>query len=383
MPTAEILTIGTEILLGEIQDTNTAYLARSLKDLGVDLYRTQTVGDNAGRIAAIIRDILSRADILITTGGLGPTVDDPTRQAVADALGVPLEFHPECWEQIQTYFTQLNRPMPENNRRQAYLPAGAIPVLNPVGTAPGFIVDTGKNTIASVPGVPKEMEHLVIHSILPYLKTRWQISTVIRTRVIHTSGLGEAVLDDLVGEYEQWKNPTVGLLAKAGIVDIRVGAKADSEAEADRMIDDLIAKIVPTLGEHDFGYDLTTLPDAVVTLVKRVGIPVSIRANGMDGALQTSLQRPPSLLTVMDSLPELQRTTRVLVDTTGAGFTLTVEFNNAVHPAELTIQIKHPDESTVTLERKFGGPSPMAPQWAVNTILDTLRRLLLDHLKKG
>jgi nicotinamide-nucleotide amidase len=383
MPTAEILTIGTEILLGEIQDTNTAYLARSLKDLGVDLFRTQTVGDNAGRIAAIIRDILSRADILITTGGLGPTVDDPTRQAVADALGVPLEFHPECWEQIQAYFTRLNRPMPENNRRQAYLPAGAIPVLNPVGTAPGFIVDTGKNTIASVPGVPKEMEHLVIQTIFPYLKQRWQISSVIRTRVIHTAGMGEAVLDDLVGEYEQWTNPTVGLLAKAGLVDIRVGAKAESEAEADRMIDALINKIVPTLGEHVFGYDQTTLADAVIALVKRVGIPISVRANGMDGALQTSLQRPPSLLTVMDSLPQMQRTTRVLVDTTGAGFILTVEFNNSVHPAELSIHIKHPDESSETLERKFGGPSPMAPQWAVNTILDTLRRILLDHLKKG
>lgn len=383
MPTAEILTIGTEILLGEIQDTNTAYLARSLKDLGVDVYRTQTVGDNAGRIAAIIRDILSRADILITTGGLGPTVDDPTRQAVADALGVPLEFHPECWEQVQAYFTRLNRPMPENNRRQAYLPAGAIPVLNPVGTAPGFIVDTGKNTIASVPGVPKEMEHLVIHTIFPYLKKRWQISSVIRTRVIHTAGMGEAVVDDLVGEYEGWTNPTVGLLAKAGLVDIRVGAKADSEQQASQMIEDLIAKIVPTLGNHIFGYDQTTLADSVYQLIREVGLPVSIRADGLDGLLQASLKNAPSLLTVYDAPSIEQLTTRVLIDTTGPRIAIQAEFDNSVHPADLVIHLTRLDETSDKVERKFGGPSPMAPQWAVNTVLDTLRRTLLEQLEKG
>lgn len=383
MPTAEILTIGTEILLGEIQDTNTAYLARSLKDLGVDVYRTQTVGDNAGRIAAIIRDILARADILITTGGLGPTVDDPTRQAVADALGVPLEFHPECMEQVQAYFTRLDRPMPDNNRRQAYLPAGAIPVLNPVGTAPGFIVDTGKNTIASVPGVPKEMEHLVVHTIFPYLKQRWQINSVIRTRVIHTAGMGEAVVDNLVGEYEGWTNPTVGLLAKAGLVDIRVGAKADTEEQANLMIEELIAKIVPTLGDHIFGYDQTTLADSVNQLIGEVGLPISIRADGLDGLLNSTLQHSPSLLTVFETPPLEQRTTRMLIDTASPRITLQVEFNNAIHPAELVIQITRLDESTERMDRKFGGPSPMAPQWAVNTVLDTLRRSLLEQLEKG
>ena len=155
MPIAEILTIGTEILLGEIQDTNTAYLARAIKDLGIDLYRTQTVGDNPTRITAIIKEILTRADIVITTGGLGPTVDDPTRQAVADAFDLPLVFDEDCWEQVQAYFVRLNRSIPENNRRQAYIPAGAQIIPNPVGTAPSFIVDTGQKVLISGSGCSK------------------------------------------------------------------------------------------------------------------------------------------------------------------------------------------------------------------------------------
>jgi molybdenum cofactor synthesis domain-containing protein len=141
MPSAEIITIGTELLLGEIVDTNSHYLARSLRDLGIDLYLTTTVGDNPGRIAQAIQHSLERAEIVITTGGLGPTVDDPTRQAVAQAAGVELEFRQELWEQVQARFRRFSRTPTENNRRQAYVPIGALAVENPVGTAPAFIVE--------------------------------------------------------------------------------------------------------------------------------------------------------------------------------------------------------------------------------------------------
>jgi nicotinamide-nucleotide amidase len=383
MPTAEILTIGTEILLGEIQDTNTAYLARTMKDMGIDLYRTQTVGDNSARIASTIRDILSRADILITTGGLGPTVDDPTRQSVADALGVPLVFREDCWDQIQGYFQRLNRPIPENNRRQAYLPAGASPIVNPVGTAPGFIVDSGGKTIISVPGVPKEMEYLMTHTVVPYLQQRWEIRTAIRTRVIHTAGMGEAVLDGIVGEYETWQNPTVGLLAKAGLVDIRVGAKAESIAEADRMVDDLISKIVPKLGRHVFGYDQTTLAEAVLLLVREYGRPVSLRATGFAGLLKTQFsQQTSSNLIVQDPYQSKRFTTQPLYETSPDELTMDVELLNDVHPAELSIQIHRAIDDMVTDTRKFGGPPSMAPAWAVNTTLDMLRQTMMDILSQ-
>jgi len=141
MPSAEIITIGTEILLGEIVDTNTRFLARALRGLGVDLFRTVTIGDNAQRIAEAIQDSLRRADIVITTGGLGPTVDDPTREAVARAAGVETEFREELWEQVKAVIARYGRTPGENQKRQAVVPRGAIAIQNPVGTAPAFIVE--------------------------------------------------------------------------------------------------------------------------------------------------------------------------------------------------------------------------------------------------
>ncbi len=138
MPSAEIITIGTEILLGEIVDTNTRYIARTLRGMGVDLFRTITIGDNVERIAEAIRHSMDRAEIVITTGGLGPTVDDPTREAVAKAAGVELEFREDLWEQVVAVISRYGRKPSENQRRQAYIPKGAIAIPNPVGTAPAL-----------------------------------------------------------------------------------------------------------------------------------------------------------------------------------------------------------------------------------------------------
>src|SRR5215510_3515197 len=141
MPSAEIITIGTEILLGEIVDTNTRHIARVLRNMGVDLYRTITIGDNTERIADAIRHSMGRAEIVITTGGLGPTVDDPTREAVAKAVGVETEFREDLWEQVVEVISRYGRKPSENQKRQAYVPQGAIAIKNPVGTAPCFIVE--------------------------------------------------------------------------------------------------------------------------------------------------------------------------------------------------------------------------------------------------
>src|SRR6266536_979422 len=141
MPSAEIITIGTEILLGEIVDTNTRYIARILRGMGVDIYRTITIGDNVERIAEAICNSMNRAEIVITTGGLGPTVDDPTREAVAKAAGVELEFREDLWEQVVAIISRYGRKPSENQKRQAYIPKGAVAIPNPVGTAPCFIVD--------------------------------------------------------------------------------------------------------------------------------------------------------------------------------------------------------------------------------------------------
>ena len=167
MPTAEIITIGTEILLGEIVDTNTRHIALTLRDLGVDLYRTVTIGDNLERIATAIRELVGRNDVVITTGGLGPTVDDPTRQAVAKALGIETEFRDELWQQVVSAVSRYGRTAEENQRRQAVVPKGAIGISNPVGTAPAFIVETDRSAVISLPGVPNEMEHILHEFIIP------------------------------------------------------------------------------------------------------------------------------------------------------------------------------------------------------------------------
>ncbi len=255
MPSAEIITIGTEILLGEIVDTNTRYIARTLRGMGVDLYRTVTIGDNAERIAESIRNSMSRAEIIITTGGLGPTVDDPTREAVALATGMELEFRQDLWEQVVAIISRYGRKPSENQKRQAYIPKGALGISNPVGTAPCFIVETERNAVISLPGVPNEMEYILHESIIPYLQTRFNLNEIIKIRILHCAGLGEGMIDEQIADLEILSNPTIGLAAHTGVVDIRIAAKAKNEAEADEMIAKIENQVRERLGNVVFGVD--------------------------------------------------------------------------------------------------------------------------------
>ncbi|MDQ2690414.1 MAG: molybdopterin-binding protein [Chloroflexota bacterium] len=261
MPSAEIITIGTEILLGEIVDTNTRYIARTLRGMGVNIYRTMTIGDNVERIAESIKHSMQRAEIVITTGGLGPTVDDPTREAVAKAAGLELEFREDLWDQVVAIISRYGRKPSENQKRQAYIPRGAIAVPNPVGTAPCFIVETspvlkgegaGVRCVVSLPGVPNEMEHILHESIIPYLQKRFDLNEIIKIRILHCAGLGEGVIDEKISDLEILSNPTVGLAAHTGVVDIRIAAKAASEAESDRMIAEIEQMVHERLGEVVF-----------------------------------------------------------------------------------------------------------------------------------
>src|SRR5687767_14162236 len=196
---AEIIAIGSEILLGETIDTNSAYLARQLASIGIGLFRKTVVGDNDERIATAIGEALDRADLVICTGGLGPTVDDMTREAVARALGRPLVFHQHLLDQIEARFRSFGRRMSESNRRQAYVPEGARIVENPRGTAPAFIVEDARSsgagrggTVAVLPGVPAEMRYLWEHALLPYKRDERGQTGVILVRTLHAAGLTEA-----------------------------------------------------------------------------------------------------------------------------------------------------------------------------------------------
>lgn len=288
-PDAEILTIGTELLLGEITDTNTAVIARSLRDLGINLFRTATVGDNAQRIAELLRERFGHVQIIITTGGLGPTVDDPTRQAVALALGVPTVFVPELWEQILDRFRAFGRTPGENNRRQAYIPEGAHAIENPVGTAPAFWVEANGTLVVSLPGVPAEMSHLLEHSVLPLIRTRFDLGEVIRARIVRTAGLGESRLDEQIDDLERLANPTVGVSAHPGRVDIRITARAGSNEAAEGLIAPVVSRLQSLLGQHIYGFDKDTLEDAMLGEAETKGWRVSSLEAGSGGALEIAL----------------------------------------------------------------------------------------------
>src|SRR5215211_790447 len=250
---AEIIAIGSEILLGETIDTNSAYLARQLAGIGVGLFRKSVVGDNQERIAATIGEALGRAEVVICTGGLGPTVDDMTRDAVAQALGRPLVFHQHLLDQIEARFRSFGRPMSESNRRQAYVPEGARIVENPRGTAPAFIVEDSRGTVVVLPGVPSEMRYLWENVIVPYLRDERGQTGMILVRTLHAAGLSESVIGEMVADLMAQDNPTLGISAKRAQYELRIGARAASRAEAEALAAEAEATIRARLGEHLIG----------------------------------------------------------------------------------------------------------------------------------
>jgi len=373
MPSAEIITIGTEILLGEIVDTNTRYIARTLRGMGVDLYRTITIGDNVDRIAEAIRHSMQRAEIVITTGGLGPTVDDPTREAVAKAVGVETEFREDLWEQVVAIISRYGRKPSENQKRQAYVPKGAIGIPNPVGTAPCFIVETERNAVLSLPGVPNEMEHILHESIIPYLQKRFNLDEIIKIRVLHCAGLGEGMIDEKIADLETLSNPTVGLAAHTGVVDIRIAAKAKTEVEADRMIADIERQIHERLGDVVFGADEEKLEDTVLNAVAKRGWTLIGVESGLDGLLARKI---PHTVSMSDLSPaSLLAALRAARADSNADAALGVAMYLEERSAEMAL-ITPKGEKTHHIT--YGGPPRSLARWSVNLALDWLRRRAMD-----
>lgn len=388
MPSAEIITIGTEILLGEIVDTNARYLARQLRDAGIDLYRKTSVGDNANRIAQAIQQALERCEIVLTTGGLGPTVDDPTREAVALAMGVETEFRPELWEQIQARFKRFGRPPTENNKRQAYVPKGAIAVENPVGTAPVFIFERDDKVVISLPGVPSEMEYLLANAVLPYLRRQYRLTGIIKALVLHTAGAGESQIDDLIGNLETLHNPTVGLAAHSGQVDVRITAKADSAEKADEMIRPVELELRKLLGLWIYGADEETLEEVALQAVRKRGWTLGVIEYGARGGLinrlSTGAQKLGSELSAGFRGGEVITDLSTPADLAAAAIAyrqsrqVDICLGIAVFPGaerhEVYLVLVTPDGQQ-DLIRPYGGPPEYAPRWAVNHGLDLLRKL--------
>lgn len=383
MPTGEIIAIGTELLLGEIQDTNTSYIARKFRDHGIDIYRTTIVGDNSDRISQIINEALSRADILITTGGLGPTVDDPTRAAVAKAFDDELVFKEDLWKQIEDRFKRFGRVPSENNRRQAYIPSKAIAIENPVGTAPSFYLQRNGKIIVSLPGVPREMEYLLEHDVFPLLKNKYTLDSVIKALVIHTAGIGESTVDELVGDLELASNPTVGLLAHPGQTDVRITAKAASPEEADRLIKQIADIVFERLGVAAFGVDDQTLKSVTGDLIEKYNGTIHVIECGFGDSFKTHFDSNESRKMVIHSSnipfgencfePKLLKI-KALNDDLIFGF--------CYEPAKFTQKLSICNgkaENLIHKQYSYGGPSGLGPQWAVNTCIDFIRRRLMEE----
>lgn len=246
----EIVTTGSELLLGQIVDTNAAWMAQSLNEIGIHLYFKSTVGDNEQRLCELLQTCMKRSNVVVVTGGLGPTADDITRQALARAVGVPLIVHTPTLESLRQRFSNWGTKMTANNQQQALLPEGAEIVPNPVGTAPGIRIETGDCVLFALPGVPREMKHLMTESVLPFLRERTGGQGVIRTRTLRTIGIGESTLDHELGELLQSPNPTVGLAAHTGQADVRITARGRNEEEVEILLDNMECQVREAVGKH-------------------------------------------------------------------------------------------------------------------------------------
>lgn len=269
----ELVSVGTEILLGDIVNTNAHYLSKRLAELGVSVTHQVTVGDNAERLKDALGQALSRSDMVIATGGLGPTPDDLTKEACAEFFGIPLVPDRESLEEIENYFAAKGLAMPECNKKQAMLPESCCVMKNENGTAPGCIMEKDGKYIAVLPGPPGEMKPMFENSLLPFLK-RFSSGTI-KSRSVRIFGVGESAMSERVSDLLGGENPTVAPYAKSGESLLRVTAKAESEEEAEKLLLPVVEDIKNRFGDSVYGVDCESIEQAVINLLIEKGIKVA------------------------------------------------------------------------------------------------------------
>lgn len=391
---AETISIGTELLLGQITDTNAVWIAERLSEVGVDLYFRTTVGDNVGRIVDAIRHALTRADVIITTGGLGPTVDDMTREAVARATNLDLVLDDGLLKQIRDRFGKWGTPMSENNVRQAYIPRGAAPVENPVGTAPCFIVEHEGRYVISLPGVPREMKYLMETRILPWLREKTGDERIILSKTLKTCAIGESLVDAKISDLETSANPTVGLLAHPGQTDVRVTAKAKTRAEAEQMIREMEAQVRARLGDWIYGEGDETVDEVVARLLAARNLRIAIAETNTGGKIAERLRARPEGARIIRSAMLLDNVTEISEKNAA---TIAEQFRN-VSGADLALAVLGTTNSgqdmysedtgqsaiavasakgTDSRAYTIGGIAEQAQTWVIIRSLDMIRRAAL------
>jgi len=287
---AEILSIGTELLLGQITDTNAAYLGRTLAGLGIDLYYKTTVGDNEGRVMESLARARDRADLIITTGGLGPTEDDLTKECIARLFEEELVVHEPSLERLREFFARRGARMTRNNEKQALIYQSGRTIDNPNGTAPGALLEKDGKLVISLPGPPNEMVPMVENFVVPYLSERLSGSRqYLVTRVVRFIGIGESSLETMVQDLIHGTNPTVAPLAHTGEVHLRIGAKAGSREAAEALIVPVEEELHRRVGRFIYGCDDTTLEASVVAELVRQGKTTAVAESCTGGGLGARL----------------------------------------------------------------------------------------------
>ncbi len=285
----EIIAVGSELLLGQIVNTNARFISSKLAELGIGVYFHTVVGDNAKRLLSAIQVAETRADIIIFTGGLGPTKDDLTKETIADYLKVDLVFHDEAIQHIEDHYKRVGRVMTENNRKQALVFDGADVLPNQHGMAPGIVLRKNNKTYMLLPGPPSEMEPMFANFAAPYLAKLANETNTIHSRVLRFFGIGESVLETKISDLlENQTNPTIAPLASDGEVTLRITAKADFES-AMQMLAAVEKSIIERVGEFFYGYDSTTLIEKCVHLLKQKGLTVTAAESLTGGLFQQEI----------------------------------------------------------------------------------------------
>jgi len=296
---AEIIAVGTELLMGQIVNTNAQYISSRLPEVGVNVYFHSVVGDNRKRLIDCLEISLSRSDVVIMTGGLGPTQDDLTKETVAEILGKKLVLHEESLEKIESYFKKLNRTMSDNNIKQAYLPEGCIVIRNDNGTAPGCIIESGKKVVIMLPGPPSEMIPMFENTVIPYFMEKEKSMLV--SKHLRIIGIGESALEErLMDLIENQTNPTIAPYAKEGEVTLRVTANCTNREEGERIIAPVVEEIQKRLGQMVYTLEDKPLYQVVGEMLIEKNITVALAESCTGGLIAGQLTNVPGISQVFE-----------------------------------------------------------------------------------
>jgi nicotinamide-nucleotide amidase len=290
---AQIISIGSELILGHLTDTNATFLAQQLAGLGIELTLVTQVGDDLARLAATVEHSISDSDVVVCTGGIGPTADDLTREAIAQVVHEQPEVDPQLLDTIRAFFRARGLEMPERNAKQAWLIPSAEALPNPVGTAPGWFVKHDGHVIAAMPGVPREMFRMWREQVVPRLLVR-QPGQAVKTTTIRTIGIGESAAEQVLRDLVEREMPVVATYAKDDGVHIRVTATAEHDGIAERVRDQTVAEVISRLAAHVYGLDDMTLPRSLAADLANAGASMSIADSGGGGRFASMLASDPT-----------------------------------------------------------------------------------------